>query len=165
MRFINKPLNNYLKRRDFYEKNFITFVDKKVAGKTNIFCYFCLIVAIIGFLLSFLSCYSNEPTQKDYLNLIDKQNVIINDFDKVYDLENTTIYNSKENIIVSIAGNNCEMKAYFNKDKEYVYSENVNTNVSLIGYIFVFVALFFISGMFAYILLLIICIIISKIIK
>ena len=147
------------------KEKFITFVEREMAGKTAIVCYFCLIAAIIGFLLSFPSWYSNEPTQKDYSNLIDKQTVIINDFDKVYDLESTTIYNSKESIIVSIAVNNCEMKAYFNKDKEYVYSEKVNTNVPLIGYIFAFSLLFFMLGFFAYALFLIICIIISKILK
>lgn len=147
------------------KEKFITFVDNEVAGKTNIVCYFCLIAAIIGFLLSFPLWYSNEPTQKDYLNLIDKQTVIINDFDEVYDLENTTIYTSKENIIVSMAVNNCEMKAYFNKDKEYVYSEKANTNVSLIGYIFAYIAVSFILGFFAYFIFLIMCSIISKIIK
>lgn len=65
-------------------------------------------------------------TESDYKPLLEIQEKITANFDSVYTFTNTDIDITDENIVVSIDNDECALKSYFNREKQYLYTEKID---------------------------------------
>lgn len=133
------------------------FIDKEVRGKSNLTYYFAIIATVIGIILSIPVGISQQVKEEDYQALIKPQQEILQNFDNVYNLENVSITTSEDKITVTIDGNNCSQKVYFDKNKTYLCSERVNESVPIPIYTVLFALLSFFIGVLTYWVFMIIC--------
>lgn len=139
------------------KEKFTNFINKEMCGKTNHVPYFVIFGIIIGFILSIPFYKTFRPTSEDYQAVIESQNLIIQNFDNIYSLDNFDITTSEGKIVASINSNTCRMKVYFDNNKTYLYSERADTNVPLFICILAFALVFGMFGFLTYNIILLIC--------
>lgn len=139
------------------KEKFTNFIDKEMCGNTNYMPYFIIFGIIIGLILSIPFYKVSRPTSEDYQTVIESQNLIIQNFDNIYSLDDFDITTSDGKIVASINSNSCCMKMYFDNNKTYLYSEKADTNAPLFLCILFFVLTFGLLGFWAYSIILLIC--------
>lgn len=139
------------------KKKFINFVNKEMSGKTHYMSYFVIFGIIIGFILSIPFYKVSRPTSENYQAVIESQNLIIQNFDNIYSLDDFDITTSDGKIVASINSKTCRMKVYFDNNKTYLYSERADTSVPLFLCILAFVLVFGMFGFLTYNIILLIC--------
>lgn len=111
--------------------------------KTKLINYFrkpfnlCALIGVTaGFILSYLLCISagifTPPTEADFSELHKKEEIIIEDFDNVYNLENITVFIDEEQIIVNIVSeeeSDYLVKMIFSKDRKFISSEEISNKI------------------------------------
>ena len=88
--------------------------------------FYITIFIIGGLLWGIINFYSVDympATESDYNSLLQVQESIVSNFDSVYTFNNTDIDITDETIIVCIDNDECALKSYFNKNKQYLYTE------------------------------------------
>lgn len=146
-------------KRDFYHW---------VNDQCSSFKLMNLVFIPLGIILSLVLCVIflyNPPSEKDYAELSQKQSIFISDFKKVYDLDNVEIYVHEDEISVKLSKSNCALISHFDKDKTYMYSEKIDLNAPLPVIIFLGTVVGIGGGMLLFVIFLIICVIISHIMK
>ena len=146
-------------KRDFYHW---------VNDQCSSFKLMNLVFIPLGIILSIVLCVIflyNPPSEKDYTELAQKQSIFISDFKKVYDLDNVEIYVHEDEISVKLSKSNCALISHFDKDKTYMYSEKIDLNAPLPVIIFLGTGVGIGGGMLLFVIFLIICVIISHIMK
>ena len=94
---------------------------------------FLVIGVIIGITLAFLGCkylgLFTPPNESDFYELREQKEIILEDFENVYDFENVKIYPNEKEIIIELVSekNSCYiLKMTFNKQKKFVSSEEIS---------------------------------------
>ena len=96
---------------------------------------------IVGIILSYLfldwAGVFLPPSESDFSELHKQEEIILEDFEKVYSFENATIYPQEEEIIVKLVSeesSNFILKMTFTKQKEFVSSEEISEKVGYSTY-------------------------------
>lgn len=139
------------------KEKFTRLINKEMSGKTHFMPYFVIFGIIIGFILSIPFYKASRPTSENYQAVIESQNLIIQNFDNIYSLDDFDITTSEGKIVASINSNTCRMKVYFDNNKTYLYSERADTSVPLFLCILAFVLVFGMFGFLTYNIILLIC--------
>ena len=103
-------------------------------------------------------------TEEDYKPLYKVQESVINDFDTVYTFSNTDIDLTDSNIIVSIYGDGCYIKTYFDKTKTYQNTVKIDNTDPLWFTIFIFILATFLGSIIFYLFYLIFLLVINSVI-
>lgn len=123
------------------------------------------LIFVIGLVFSGVILYNaldfKYATEKDFQPLYQIQDSIINDFDAVYTFDNIAIDLTDSNIIVSIYGDDCYLKTYFDKTKTYQTTKEIDTTEPLLFSIIIFVLTTFIGAIVFYLLFLVLLLIID----
>lgn len=121
--------------------------------------------AIIGGTFGFIICDTEPATPQDYKSLIEIQDEIIQDFDQVYNYPNTTLKVVEDGVIVSAENPECSVYISFDKNLNYLYTEQEDkkfptpiiiltvlllsiSGLFILGFILPFFILFLLSTLF-----------------
>ena len=102
------------------------------------------VIVIIGIIISLVFTFNildtKPATNDDYKPLFQAQDLIIDDFNRVYNYPNSKVSINDSNIVVTLGNSECSLKIYFDKAKTYLHTEKYD---NYDGFIFVFGILFF----------------------
>lgn len=91
---------------------------------------------IIGIIISFYIIDYTPATEQDYKQLLEIQDLIIQDFNNVYNYPDADITITDNNIKVFIENDECSLNIMFNKAQKYMYTENSDKSVNTLAFLF-----------------------------
>lgn len=99
----------------------------------------CFIVGwILGFCLLFFQVFDSTPaTRADYEPLITQNNVVQEDFNKVYTYDNYEIVPSEKNVKVTFSNDQCKLKCTYDKNLKFINYEEIDLAKSKLSSILV----------------------------
>ncbi len=99
------------------------------------FCLFAIILFVLS--MRFLVDYT-PATDKDYTPLIEQQEVISKDFDKVYNYDNFTITSAGKNTItVTFENDQCKLISSFDRERNFIENKKIDKAMPVFGAIFI----------------------------
>ena len=90
---------------------------------------------IIGVIISFYIVDYTPATEEDYKPLLEIQELIIHDFNNLYNYPDADITITDKNIKIFIENNECSLNIIFDKAQNYMYTENSDKSANILLFI------------------------------